>query len=72
MPRQHKAVTPIAVERDDTSRHEKWKRNFGRGHSEGVSLLRSGQVLFKDGKLAATKVGALSKAQLIAFIDEQI
>ncbi len=26
-------------------------------------------MLFKDGKLAATKVGALSKAQLTAFID---
>ena len=29
-------------------------------------------MLFKDGKLAATKVGALSKAQLVAFIDEQL
>ena len=29
-------------------------------------------MLFKDGALAATKVGALSKAQLVAFIDEQI
>ena len=29
-------------------------------------------MLFKDGKLAATKVGALSKAQLMAFIDEQL
>ena len=29
-------------------------------------------MLFKDGKLAATKVVALSKAQLVAFIDEQI
>jgi len=26
-------------------------------------------MLFKDGELAATKVGALSKAQLVAFID---
>ena len=26
-------------------------------------------MLFKDGQLAATKVGALSKAQLTAFID---
>lgn len=26
-------------------------------------------MLFKDGKLAATKVGALTKAQLTAFID---
>ena len=26
-------------------------------------------MLFKDGELAATKVGALSKSQLIAFID---
>ena len=29
-------------------------------------------MLFKDGKLAATKVGALSKAQLISFIDQQL
>ena len=29
-------------------------------------------MLFKDGKLAATKVGALSKSQLVAFIDEQM
>ena len=29
-------------------------------------------MLFKEGKLAATKVGALSKSQLIAFIDEQL
>ena len=29
-------------------------------------------MLFKDGQLAATKVGALSTAQLIAFIDQQL
>ena len=29
-------------------------------------------MLFKDGQLAATKVGALSKSQLTAFIDEQM
>lgn len=29
-------------------------------------------ILFKDGKAAATKVGALSKAQLTAFIDQQL
>jgi thioredoxin 1 len=29
-------------------------------------------MLFKGGTLAATKVGALSKGQLIAFIDEQL
>ena len=29
-------------------------------------------MLFKDGQIAATKVGALSKAQLMAFIDEQL
>ena len=29
-------------------------------------------MLFKDGKLAATKVGALSKAQLTAFIDANL
>ena len=29
-------------------------------------------MLFKDGQLAATKVGALSKAQLTAFIDAHL
>jgi thioredoxin 1 len=29
-------------------------------------------MLFKDGQLAATKVGSLSKAQLTEFIDQQL
>ncbi len=29
-------------------------------------------MIFKDGQLAATKVGALSKAQLTAFIDSHL
>ena len=29
-------------------------------------------MLFKDGQLAATKVGALTKAQLSQFIDQQL
>ncbi|HBI83179.1 thioredoxin TrxA [Orrella sp. NBD-18] len=29
-------------------------------------------MLFKDGKIAATKVGALSKAQLTSFLDSAI
>jgi len=29
-------------------------------------------MLFKDGQLAATKVGAMSRAQLTAFIDQQL
>jgi thioredoxin 1 len=29
-------------------------------------------MLFKDGKLAATQVGAMSKARLTAFIDQQL
>ena len=29
-------------------------------------------MLFKDGQLAATKVGAMSKARLTAFIDQQL
>ncbi len=29
-------------------------------------------MMFKNGQLAATKVGALSKAQLTAFIDQQL
>ena len=39
--------------------------NFG---IRGIPTL----MLFKDGQLAATKVGALSKAQLVAFIDQQL
>jgi thioredoxin 1 len=29
-------------------------------------------MVFKNGQLAATKVGALSKAQLAQFIDQQL
>ena len=29
-------------------------------------------MIFKDGQLAATKVGALSKAQLTAFLDQHL
>ena len=29
-------------------------------------------MVFKDGQLAATKVGAMSKAQLTTFIDQQL
>jgi thioredoxin 1 len=29
-------------------------------------------MLFKEGDVAATKVGAMSKSQLTAFIDENI
>lgn len=29
-------------------------------------------MLFKDGQLAATKVGAMSKAQMTAFIEQQL
>ncbi len=29
-------------------------------------------MLFKNGELAATKVGAMSKSQLTAFIDQQL
>ena len=39
--------------------------NFG---IRGIPTL----MLFKDGKLAATKVGALSKSQMAAFIDENL
>jgi len=40
----------------------------GKFNIRGIPTL----MLFKDGKLAATKVGALSKAQLTAFINEQL
>ena len=29
-------------------------------------------IMFKDGQIAATKVGALTKAELTAFIDQQL
>jgi thioredoxin 1 len=29
-------------------------------------------MLFKNGQLAATKVGAMSKAQMVAFVDQQL
>jgi thioredoxin 1 len=29
-------------------------------------------MVFKDGQLAATKVGAMSKSQLTAFVDQQL
>ena len=40
----------------------------GRYGIRGIPTL----MLFKDGELAATKVGALTKAQLTAFIDQQL
>lgn len=39
-----------------------------RYHVRGIPTL----MLFKDGQPVATKVGALSKAQLAAFIDEHL
>jgi thioredoxin 1 len=36
--------------------------------SRGIPTL----MVFKDGQLAATKVGAMSKSQLTAFIDQQL
>ena len=40
----------------------------GRFNIRGIPTL----MLFKNGNLAATKVGALSKSQLMAFIDSNI
>jgi len=40
-------------------------RNFG---IRGIPTL----ILFKDGAVEATKVGALSKSQLTAFIDQNV
>ena len=39
-----------------------------RYHVRGIPTL----MLFKNGEVAATKVGALSKSQLAAFIDEHL
>ena len=38
----------------------------------GEKAKRDKEKLFKDGKLEATKVGAMSKSQLTAFIDQQL
>ena len=55
-----------------------------KGSWRWLSARRAGQILFpslfviptlmlfKGGQLAATKVGAMSKAQLTAFIDQQL
>ncbi|MES2071046.1 MAG: thioredoxin TrxA [Pseudomonadota bacterium] len=40
----------------------------GKYHVRGIPTL----MLFKDGEVVATKVGALSKAQLNAFIDANL
>ena len=45
--------------------NQKTPANYG---IRGIPTL----MLFKNGELAATKVGALSKAQLTAFLDEQL
>ncbi len=45
--------------------NQKTPRNY---NVRGVPTL----ILFKDGQPAATKVGAWSKAQLTAFIDQQL
>ena len=49
----------------DTEAHQDIAARFG---IRGIPTL----MLFKNGELAATKVGAMSKAQLTAFIDQQL
>jgi N-acyl-D-aspartate/D-glutamate deacylase len=43
-----------------------------RAGAAGFSTTRTVLHRAKDGQLAATKVGAMSKSQLTAFIDQQL
>ena len=69
-----KAIAPILddVSKDYVGRLQVTKMNVDENREvpakfgiRGIPTL----MLFKDGQLAATKVGALTKAQLTAFID---
>ncbi len=69
-----KAIAPILddVSKDYAGRLQVTKMNVDENREvpakfgiRGIPTL----MLFKDGQLAATKVGALTKAQLTAFID---
>jgi len=68
------AVSPvlerIAEERPDELKVVKVNIDEEQGLAEryGIASIPT-MVLFKGGELAATKVGALSKAQLTAFLD---
>uniref|UniRef100_UPI00286D2658 thioredoxin family protein n=1 Tax=Roseateles sp. TaxID=1971397 RepID=UPI00286D2658 len=72
-----KAIAPILdeVSKDYGDRLQVTKMNVDENRDvpakfgiRGIPTL----MLFKDGQLAATKVGALSKAQLTAFIDANL
>jgi thioredoxin 1 len=45
--------------------------NSEKAHQYGVRSVPT-IMLFKDGKVVITKIGAMTKAQLKAFIDEQL
>ena len=72
-----KAIAPIL---DDLSKHYDGKLRIAKLNVDensavpgkfGIRAIPT-LLLFKDGQLAATKVGAVSKAQLTAFIDEKL
>ena len=72
-----KAIAPILdeVSKDYAGRLQVTKMNVDENRDvpakfgiRGIPTL----MLFKDGQLAATKVGALSKAQLTAFLDANL
>lgn len=72
-----KAIAPILdeVSKDYGDRLQVTKMNVDENRDvpakfgiRGIPTL----MLFKDGQLAATKVGALSKAQLTAFLDANL
>ena len=72
-----KAIAPIL---DDLSKHYDGRLRIAKLNVDensavpgkfGIRAIPT-LLLFKDGQLAATKVGAVSKAQLTAFIDEKL
>ena len=72
-----KAIAPILdeVSKDYDGRLQIAKMNVDENRDvpakfgiRGIPTL----MVFKDGQLAATKVGAMSKSQLTAFIDQQL
>lgn len=55
----------VIIAKVDVDANPETPANFG---IRGIPTL----MLFKDGKAVATKVGALSKTQLVSFLDESL
>jgi thioredoxin 1 len=68
-PHLHEAAQPyqdkLSIAKKNVDENRENPAKFG---IRGIPTL----MLFKDGQLAATKVGALNKAQLSAFLDQHL